>query len=73
MEKETITSDMKVWDVFQRYPQSVDVFLRYGCPDMRKGIFPMMARVMNVRWAARMHKIPLDDLMQELNEITKPH
>lgn len=62
-----VTPDMKVWTMFQHHPQTMDVFLRHGCPDMRKGIFPFMARIMKVRWAARMHGIPLDALMRDLN------
>ncbi len=35
---------------------------------MRRGFFAFMARVMPLRWAARVHKIPLDELLRELNE-----
>ena len=66
-----ITENMKVWEVYRRYPPTMDVFLKYGCPDMRRGIFPFMARVMNVRWAAKMHKIPLDLLLQDLNTVAR--
>lgn len=69
MAQHPITADMKVWQVYQRYPKTMDVFLKYGCPDMRRGIFPVMARIMRVKWAARMHKIPLDPLMQDLNKV----
>lgn len=63
----TIEPDMRVWQVYRRYPQTMDVFLRHGCPDMRRGIFPFMARIMKVRWAAKVHRIPLDVLMRDLN------
>lgn len=63
----TIEPDMRVWQVYRRYPQTMDVFLRHGCPDMRRGIFPFMARLMKVRWAAKVHRIPLDVLMRDLN------
>lgn len=66
----TIDPDMRVWQVYQRYPQTMEVFLRHGCPDMRRGIFPVMARLMKVRWAAKMHRIPLDVLMRDLNAVT---
>lgn len=58
----------KVADVVDHYPETVDVFLRHDCPDMRKGLFRMMSHVMSVRWAAWVHGIPLEDLIQDLNE-----
>lgn len=71
MDSGPINADMKVWNVFLRHPQTMDVFLKYGCPDMRRGIFPLMARMMKVRWAAKMHKIPLDLLLQDLNTVAR--
>lgn len=62
-----ITPDMKVAEVIDRHPQTVDVFLAHGCPDMRGGLFRYMARLMSVRNAARIHRIPLDELMAHLN------
>lgn len=67
MAREYITGDMRVWQVIQRYPETFEVFRRHGCPDMRHGIFALSARVMKVRWAARAHKIPLADLLRDLN------
>ena len=58
-----------MWGVIQRSPQTLDVFRRHGCPDMRKGIFALSARIMKVRWAARIHKIALDDLLRDLNAV----
>ncbi len=69
MSPEAITGEMRVWGVIQRYPQTLDVFRRHGCPDMRKGIFALSARIMKVRWAARIHKITLDDLLLDLNAV----
>jgi hypothetical protein len=34
---------------------------------MRKGIFTLSARIMKIRWAAKIHRIPVDELMRELN------
>lgn len=62
-----ITADAKVGDVIREQPQTVDVFLSYGCPDMRDGFFRMMSRVMSVRNAARIHRLPLDELLTDLN------
>jgi hypothetical protein len=67
MAREYITGDMRVWEVIQRYPETYEVFRRHGCPDMRHGIFALSAHVMKVRWAARAHKIALDELLRDLN------
>jgi hypothetical protein len=71
MESKVIREDMKVWDVIQEYPQTFEVFQKYGCPDMRSGVFALSARIMNVRWAARMHKISVEDLLRDLNMVVK--
>lgn len=67
MLRETITGDMRVWDVIQRYPETFEVLRRHGCPDMRHGIFALSAHIMKVRWAARAHHIELDQLLHDLN------
>lgn len=71
MEGKTIHGDMKVWDVLERYPQTYEVFMKHGCPDMRTGIYSVSARIMKVRWAAKMHKITPEELVRDLNEIVK--
>ncbi len=62
-----ITGDMKVSEVIRRWPATIDIFLGRGCPDMRRGIFAAMARIMSVRAAARMHRIDLGALLADLN------
>lgn len=64
---ERITGDAKVADVIRDRPSTIDVFLAYGCPDMRRGLFRMMSRVMSVRAAARVHRLPLEGLLRDLN------
>ena len=66
--RETIDSDMRVWNVIEQHPETVEVFRGHGCPDMRKGIYALSAHVMKVKWAARMHHIPVDELLRDLNE-----
>ncbi len=68
---EDITGDMKVADVLRRCPETVDVFLGRGCPDMRRGLFSVMARLMSVRNAARIHKIDLGPLLTDLNKVAQ--
>lgn len=62
-----ISAEMRVHEVLHRHPQTVEVFLRHGCPDMRKGFFATMARIMRIRWAARVHRISCDRLVADLN------
>lgn len=64
----SINPDNKVAEIVEQHPQTCQVFLKYGCPDMRKGFFSLMARIMSIRNAARIHRIPLDDLMADLEE-----
>jgi Domain of unknown function (DUF1858) len=66
-----ITGDMKVAEVLRRCPETVDVFLGRGCPDMRRGFFHLMARLMSVRNAARIHKIDLTPLLADLNRVAQ--
>lgn len=68
---ENITGEMKVADVLRRCPEAVDVFLSRGCPDMQHGFFSLMARLMSVRNAARMHKIDLGLLLADLNAVAQ--
>ena len=68
MTRESITGDMRVWEVIHKFPETYEVFRSHGCPDMRHGIFALSARVMKVRWAARAHHIELDQLLHDLND-----
>ncbi len=72
---EDITGDMKVAEVMRRCPGAAEVFLGRGCPDMRRGFFNFMARLMSVRNAARIHKIDLAPLLEDLNKVARsaPH
>jgi hypothetical protein len=63
-----IKSDMMVADVIQRYPETIEVLLGRGCPDMRSGFFNLMARFMSIRNAARIHRIPLTPPLEDLNK-----
>jgi len=60
---------MKVAEVIRNCPATVEVFLARGCPDMRRGFFNLMARLMSVRSAARMHKLELPPLLEDLNRV----
>ena len=66
-----ITGDMKVAEILRECPATVQVFLARGCPDMRSGFFHFMARFMSVRNAARMHKLDLGSLLEDLNKAAR--
>jgi hypothetical protein len=68
METHLISEDERVWNVLESYPETYEVFRRHGCPDMRKGIYRLSAHIMKVKWAAKMHKIPCDVLVHDLND-----
>jgi len=72
MQEQRITANMKVAEVVKKYPETVAVFLGNGCPDMRKGVVGLMAKIMSVKGAARMHRIPLEGLLRDLNAAVKP-
>lgn len=61
-----INPSQKVADVLKDHPHTVQVFLQHGCPDLRKGFFSLMARVMSVRNAARIHGISPEQLVADL-------
>jgi hypothetical protein len=62
-----VAPETKVWQVIERYPYTAEVFRSHGCPDMRRGFFRIMAHLMSVERAARMHKIPPATLIAALN------
>ena len=66
---EQITGDMRVAEVIRRSPGTVDVFLARGCPDLRRGLFNLMARFLSVRNAARIHDVELGPLLEDLNKV----
>ena len=68
VEMAQIDGDMKVAEVIRRWPATTEVFLARGCPDMRRGFFSFMAKLMSVRAAARMHKLQLGALLDDLNK-----
>ncbi len=64
----SITPNQKVAELLDRHPQNYRVFRKYGCPDMRDGVFSLMARIMSIRNAARIHRIPEDKLLDDLEK-----
>ncbi len=64
----SVTPNQKVADLLDRHPKTYRVFRKHGCPDMRDGFFSLMARIMSIRNAARIHRIPEDQLLDDLEQ-----
>jgi hypothetical protein len=62
-----ITPTVKVGDVLDRYPQSLDVFVRHGFTPLRK----TMARVITIEQACRREGVEMSELLRELNTIAE--
>jgi len=60
---QTITKEMPIGEVVQKYPQTVEVFLKHGL--MCFGC--AMARFENVEQGAMAHGINVERLMEDLN------
>lgn len=62
-----ITKEMNIIEVVNNYPESVEVFTKYGM-----GCFGCMAaRFENIEQGAQAHGIDVDALINDLNEATK--
>ena len=62
-QKDVIGKDMPIGDVVQKYPQTIEVFLRHGLMCFGCAI----ARFENVEQGAMAHGIDVDALMKDLN------
>jgi len=61
----TITKEMHIGEVVERYPQTVQVFLRHGLMCFGCAV----ARFENVEQGARAHGINVEALMKDLNAV----
>ncbi len=59
----TITKDMSIGEVVQKYPQTIEVFLRHGLMCFGCAI----ARFENIEQGATAHGIAVEPLIQDLN------
>ena len=60
----TITADMSIIEVVQKYPDTVHVFMRHGLGC----IGCALARFENIRQGAEAHGIDVDALIKDLNQ-----
>lgn len=62
-----ITKDMSITEVVEKYPQTVEVFQRYGMHCFGW----MAARFENLEQGALAHGIDVDAMLKDLNEVVK--
>lgn len=63
-----ITPAVKVGEVLERYPQSLDVFVRHGFTPLRNPVLrKTMARVITIEQACRREGVDMSELLRELN------
>ncbi|MBQ7516161.1 MAG: DUF1858 domain-containing protein [Schwartzia sp.] len=61
----TITKDMSIMEVVQKYPDTVEVFMNSGMGCLGCAV----AHFENIEQGAMAHGIDIDDLMKRLNEV----
>lgn len=60
-----VTKEMNILDIVNNYPQSVEVFMKYGLGC----IGCAAARFENLEAGARVHGFNADDMVAEINEL----
>lgn len=66
----TITPQTRIGDVLCRYPQSLDVFLRFGFTPLSNPVLRQtMARVVTIEQACRREGVNLAELLSELGKV----
>ena len=64
-----ITKDTRVSDILQKYGDIADVMEIFGVKRVGKYSLRMfLAKALTVEWAARIHKVPLDEFLRILNQ-----
>lgn len=65
MTNEKVTKNMSIIEIVQKYPQSVEVFAKYGLGC----IGCAAARYENLEAGAKVHGIDPDKLVEEINKL----
>lgn len=64
-----ITKDTRVSDILLEYGDIADVMEVFGVKRVGKYSLRMfLAKALTVEWAARIHKVPLDEFLEILNQ-----
>lgn len=64
-----ITKDTRVSDILDEYGDIADVMELFGVQRVgRYSVRRLAASALTVEWAARFHRVPLDDFLEILNK-----
>ncbi len=64
-----ITKETRISDILQEYGDIADVMEIFGVKRVgRYSLRSLAARALNVEWAARIHKVPLNEFLKILHE-----
>ena len=64
-----ITKDTKVSDILEEYGDIADVMEVFGVKRVaRYSMRRMLTKALSVEWAARVHRVPLDDFLTILHK-----
>lgn len=64
-----ITKDTRISDIFLNYGDIAEVMEVFGVQRVGKYSLRMfLAKALNVEWAARIHKVPLDEFLEILHK-----
>ena len=63
-----VDQDTKVFDILETYGDIAEVMETFGIKSVGKySIRRVITRVLTVKWAARIHRVPLDKFLKMLN------
>lgn len=66
-----ITKDTKVADILEEYGDIAEVMELFGVERVgRYSLRALAAKALTVEWAARIHRVPLDEFVQILKKAT---
>lgn len=68
-----ITKNTRVSDILREYGDIAEVMAVFGVkPVGRYSLRTLVAKVITVEWAARIHRVPLDKFLDILQKATHP-
>jgi Domain of unknown function (DUF1858) len=64
-----ITKDTKVYEILEKYGDIADVMEAFGVKRVgRYSVRRQLTKALTVEWAARVHRVPLDEFLDILNK-----
>lgn len=68
-----ITKDTRISDILNEYGDIADVMELFGVKRVgRYSIRALAAKALTVEWAARIHRVPLDEFLRILKKAIQP-